>query len=69
MAPQPIGREERNVGSVANSVVGIAENALPRRFRPTLASAADDAAGRRRPGGAPAGAAAAGHGSFEEGTE
>jgi len=68
MAPQPIGREERNVGSVANSVVGIAENALPRRFRPTPASAADDAAGRRRPGGAPAGAAA-GHGSFEEGTE
>src|SRR6266446_4505513 len=67
VTPQAICSKKRDVRSVAHAVVGIAEDALPGRFRPSLATAAHDAAGRRCPRGASAGAAAAGHGGLEEG--
>src|SRR6266478_7281497 len=67
VAPESIGSEERNVRSVAHAVVGIAEYALPGRFRPSLASAADDAACRRGPGCALADRKSTTHGGLEEG--
>src|SRR5947209_16360548 len=59
VTPQAVCSKKRDVRSVAHAVVGIAENALPGRFRPSLASAAHDVGGRRCPRGASAGAAAA----------
>src|SRR5262249_52154599 len=52
VAPEPVRRKQRNVGRVANAVVGIAENRLPGRLWPTRAGTADHTIDRRRACGA-----------------
>src|SRR5437773_8798111 len=69
MAPESVSSEKRNVGSVPHAVVRIAENPLPGRFCPSLASAAYDVGCERRSGGASTGATATGHGGLKEGPE
>src|ERR1700756_370382 len=55
MAPETIGGEERNVWSVAQTVVRIAEYRLPRWLGPSRTCTPDNAVGGRGSSGALAG--------------
>ena len=60
VAPKAVSSEEGDVWSVADAVVGIAENGLPRGFRPAFARATNNVARRGRASRAGAGAATTG---------
>ena len=65
MAPDAIGGKERNVRKVAHAVVGIAQHSLPRRLRPSLATAAHNTVDGSQTGRASPGPAPFGNGSFK----
>ena len=69
VAPQAIRGKQRDVRSVANAVVGITENSLPRRLWPSGTRAAHNTGRGWRASGALAGSAAARYRALHEGTE
>src|SRR6266849_1352189 len=60
VAPDAVGSEERNVRSVAHTVIGIPKDSLPGGFGPSLTSSTHNTAGGRRAGGAAARSATTG---------
>src|SRR5712692_2363293 len=69
VAPDAVGSEERNVRSVAHTVIGIPKDSLPGGFGPSLTSSTHNTAGGRRTGGATARSATAGDGGLKQGAE
>ncbi len=65
VTPEAVRSEERNVGSVTHAVIWIANESLPRRLGPSLASAAHHSGNGRRTGRASAWTTAARHGCLK----
>jgi len=61
MAPNTVGREERNVRKVAHAIVRVAKHGLPGGLCPSLAASADNAIYGRQAGRAAAGSSTGGY--------